>query len=278
MIPSTTLAEAWLYASEHLLARPEWVDTTIVLHIEDPRRIRRADRAVADTLDAFLVSHANHSHHTVAETIFPGYEYVRRGVAGVLKDYPDEVYPKIKHHPEARRWGTYAHRLLRRVDRDGNEYKPLETLIKKMQQAKPVRAAYELGLGLEFDLSTYDDDVDRSSRLGGPCLSHLSFKLINEHVHLTAVYRSHHYIHRAYGNLLGLARLQSFVADQVGVPTGPLVCHSTMALLEHGKKRGWNKSEVEVVVRACRAARTASEQLELAHVRERQHSPPENNA
>src|SRR5262249_9798940 len=149
---------------------------------------------------------------------------------------------KIESHPDTRRWGTYAQRILRRVIRKGNQYNPLADLIQKMRQKQPVRASYELGLGLSSELATHDDDEDRRSRLGGPCLSHLSFKLIEKKVHLTAVYRSHYYIHRAYGNLLGLARLQSFVAQQVDVSTGPLVCHSTMALLEHGQQ-GWNKGE-----------------------------------
>jgi hypothetical protein len=264
LIPSATLAEAWLDAAEHLLARPDWVDTTVVLHIDDPKRIRRADRSVAETLDAFLISHDQHSHHTVAETIFPGYEYVRRGVDGVFKTYPDQIFPRIKSHPDSRRWGTYAQRILRRVDAEGKRYSPLEDMIGKMRQKKPVKASYELGLA--FDIATYDDDEHRSSRMGGPCLSHLSFKLIDEKVHLTAVYRSHYYIHRAYGNLLGLARLQSFVADQVGVTTGPLVCHSTMAMLEMDRKFGWKKREVEALIRACRAARGGSVEQKQAAV------------
>ena len=250
LISSLTLADAWLEAAEHLLVQPHWLDTTVVLHIEAPEKVRRADRAVADTLDRFLVSHDNHSHHTVAETIFPGYEFVRRGVDGVYK-YPDEIFPRIDGHEDSRWWGTYAQRILRRVDPDGNQYSPLADLIEKMRQTSPVKASYEVGIAL--DIATYSDDKHRSSRMGGPCLSHLSFKLLDKKVHLTALYRSHYYVHRAYGNLLGLARLQSFVAKQVGVGTGPLVCHSTMAQLEVNK--GWKKAEIEPLVRACRAAR-----------------------
>ena len=108
-----------------------------------------------------------------------------------------------------------------------------------------------LGLGFGFDLAVYDDDADRGSRMGGPCLSHLSFKFIDDHVELTAIYRSHYYIQRTYGNLIGLARLLSFVADQVGVPPGPLVCHSTMAMMECGRDWGWLKNEVSPLVARC---------------------------
>ncbi|WP_437486758.1 hypothetical protein WME75_04430 [Sorangium sp. So ce1014] len=252
LIQGTTLAQSWLDACEHLLAQPGWVDTTVVLHIKEPARVRRHDKAVAEALDAFLIAHDQYNSHTVAETIFPGYEYVHRGLDGVYKSYPDEIFPRIKDHPQFRHWGTYAHRLLRRTDCNGREYNPLAELIKKMRQKNPVRASYEVGLGFGFDLATYDDDEDRGSRLGGPCLSHLSFKLIGGKVHLTVMYRSHYYIQRAYGNLLGLARLQAFVAEQVGVATGPLVCHSTMAVLEHGKKWGWKKGEVAPLLVTCR--------------------------
>jgi hypothetical protein len=259
LILVASLAQGWVEACEHLLTKPDWVDTTVVLHIDEPFRVRRPDRAVAEALDAFLAAHNRYSNHTVAETIFPGYEYVRRGVDGVYKGYPDEIYPHIKDLPEISRWGTYAHRLLRRRDEQGNEYNPLEACINKMRQKQPVRASYEVGFGFGFDLATYDDNEDRGHRLGGPCLSHLSFKLIKERVHLTALYRSHHYVQRAFGNLLGLARLQAFVAEQVGVRQGPLVCHSTMALLDHGKKKdkrtqeekGWRESEVSPLISHC---------------------------
>jgi hypothetical protein len=199
-----------------------------------------------------LTDRSQFSSHTVAETIFPAYEYVRGGVDGVYQVYPEEIYPQIEKHPDARHWGSYAYRLLRRRDPTGKIYNPLESCIEKMRDRQPKRAAYEIGLGFGFDLATYDDDEDRRYRMGGPCLSHLSFKFLEGKVHLTAIYRSHYYIHRAFGNLLGLARLQSFVADQVGVQSGPLVCHSTMAVAEHGNNFEWNKTDVRELVNRCR--------------------------
>ena len=254
LISVDTLAQAWLEASLHLLAIPRWTDTTTVLHIARPTMVRPEDQAVADILDEFLVTHSRYSHHTVAETIFPGYEYITHGVKGVYSTYPEDIFPRIKHHSDMRHWGTYAYRLLRRRDDKGNEYNPLEYCIEKMKDRARKRAAYELGLGFGFDLATYDDDDDRGDRMGGPCLSHLSFKVIDNTVHLAAIYRSHYYVHRAYGNLLGLARLQSFVADQIELPLGPLVCHSTMAVLEHGSQWGWPKREVPPLLSRCRDA------------------------
>jgi len=256
LIQGKTLARGWLEACEHLLTTRGWQDTTVVLSVDEPALMSREDKCVADTLNTFLVSHNQPNNHTVAETIFPGYEYIHRGVDGVFKTYPDELYPRLESHDDTRNWGTYAHRLLRRTDRKGKPYNPLEVLINKMREKRPVRASYEIGLGLDVDVATYDSDEDRKSRLGGPCLSHLSFKLLDKSIHLTVMYRFHYYVQRAFGNLLGLARLQSFVAKQVGVSIGPLVCHSTLAVLDHEK--GWKKSAIPPLVTACRAHLTSA--------------------
>ena len=263
LINAVTLAQAWLDACVHLRNCPGAMDTTVVLNVTEPTLVRPQDDSIAESLDAFLVEHGGFSNHTVAETIFPGYEYVHRGIDGVYNVYPNVIYPKIKDHPDMRHWGAYAYRLLRRQAHDGTTYNPLERCIEKMKDKRPKRAAYEVGLGFGFDLALYDDDSDRNARMGGPCLSHLSFKLINDRIHLTALYRSHYYIQRAYGNLLGLARLQAFVAEQVNVASGPLVCHSTMAVLEHGAGAHWTKNEVSTLISRCEelTIRTAATQL-----------------
>lgn len=269
LVAVDTVAEGWLHACLHLLGRPGWADTTVILHISHPDLVRRQDRAVELALDRFLVAHNRHGNHTVAETLFPGGAYVRHGTRGVFNEYPEEIYPRIRNHPDMRRWGTYAIRLLRRRGEDGKEYNPLECCIRKMKDVQPKRAAYELGLGFGFDLATYDDDDDRGLRMGGPCLSHLSFKFIDGAVHLTAMYRSHYYIERAFGNLLGLTRLQAFVAGETDAKVGSLVCHSTMATLDRGRqavhrgsapaRAGWLKSEIRPLLLNCQAAMQMSD-------------------
>jgi hypothetical protein len=87
----------------------------------------------------------------------------------------------------------------------------------------------------EYDLPLYNTVDDEGRRRGGPCLSHLSFKLFSGRVHLTAIYRSHDYRYKVLGNLLGLARLQACVSDQVGLPMGSLVVHSTYGFVEKSK-------------------------------------------
>lgn len=248
VIEATTLAEAWLRGSEHLARTADWLDFTVLLHVEQPGLVRRADRDVALALDKFLTDRGAFGHHTVAETIFPGYEYRAHGVRGVYEVYPDEIYPAMEPHPDCR-WGTYAHRLLRRKGPDGKVYNPLKDCITRMHDKKRKRAAYELGLG--FELPLFDDDTDRGSRMGGPCLSHLSFKVMpGDRLQLTALYRLHYYTQRVYGNLLGLARLQEFVAKQADLEVGPLVCHSTMAQLDH--QDVCSKPDLRALLASCR--------------------------
>src|SRR5690606_18205446 len=102
----------------------------------------------------------------------------------------------------------------------------LEKIIEKLVAVREgsvsnFKAAYELGVSdpqtdlmnryneIGFELPTYNSAVDRHMYMGSPCLSHLTFKLMDGKLDLTAIYRSHYYAERALGNLIGLAQLQS---------------------------------------------------------------------
>ncbi|MCA1812169.1 MAG: hypothetical protein LC623_09200, partial [Halobacteriales archaeon] len=169
------------------------------------------------------------------ELIFPGAEYRRNGMEGVYQAYPQQIEEFRRH--DAHHWGTYAERMLRVTladgtilhGKDGLPLNPLRTLIHKMKRAnnggQAAHACYELSINRPWR----DDNVIR----GSPCLSHLSFKLYNHAVHLTAIYRNHDYTFKVPGNLLGLARLQAAVAREIGGSVGPLVIHSTQAYLDN---------------------------------------------
>ena len=113
------------------------------------------------------------------------------------------MYPSIKKHPSIR-WGTYAHRLVHRNGADGKQINPLKQMIDKMKNElaapRPKKSCYELGIAEgEYDLPLYSPVQDGTRRMGGPCLSHLSFKLFDGAVHLTALYRSHDYGYKVPG-------------------------------------------------------------------------------
>ena len=234
LIEVDTRLDAWMTAADYLLKRNPVLN--LILAIGSP-----TTGGSNPTIDKFLTGEGQSPMHTVAETIFPGCEYHRRGLRGVFDFYPETVYPAIKKHPQIR-WGTYAYRLVRRRVAGGKDINPLKQMIDKMQSEiatpGPKKSCYELGVAVgEYDLPLYSPAGDGTRRMGGPCLSHLSFKLFEDAVHLTAFYRSHDYRHKVPGNLLGLARLQCCVAREIGRDIGSLTVHSSYAYLGGSKTK-----------------------------------------
>lgn len=255
-IEAPTPVGAWLQACEHLLDRANWRDYTLVLEITEPLALPPVDRAAHEVLDSFLTRKGGLPVSTVVNTIFPAQLYLRQGIQGVYERYPTDIYPQIRKHPDYK-WGTYFHRLLQRTGPDGRLIHPLRDMIAKLRvqlaQPGPNRATYEAGtIDIVEDIPIYAPHLDRNRPIGGPCLSHLSFKIGHAgELRLDALYRSHFYVQRALGNLFGLAHLQNFVAEQVGAPVGALVCHSTMGQLDL-KSGCWGKEDVRALLNACR--------------------------
>jgi hypothetical protein len=253
-VEAKTCPEVWLKAADHLLKQPEFTAYSMILDIETPVAMTPADFRVFDQVDNFLRNHKQYPLVTVAGTIFPGGLYKTHGAEGVFEIYPKEVYAKAKES-----WGTYAYRLVRRVRQDGSEMNPLQVLVEKLQRqlktTHPLRAAYELNAVDCFaDIPLYDPALDSTRTLSQPCLSHLSFRIRGgTSLMLTALYRSHYYVEKTLGNLLGLAQLQAFVAKEAGLSIGPLICHSTFATLER-KNGEWDKSDLEALIAKCHKA------------------------
>ncbi|MEZ5972602.1 MAG: hypothetical protein R3C31_12390 [Hyphomonadaceae bacterium] len=259
-IEAQTCVEAWLAACDYLTQSDDaWRAYNVVLEIAEPLKLGEDERAVVGILDQFLTDRGGMPFNTVVNTIFPAQLYQRHGAEGVYERYLSEVYPQIEKHPDCS-WGTYAQRILCRTDALGETIYPLRDLVNKLkgqlQMSGPNRAVYELGLIDPFmDIPIYDPAQDRTRPIGGPCLSHLSFKLgPDRRLHLTALYRSHWYVQRALGNLFGLAHLLHFVADEAGLKLGSLICLSSMAQLDT-KPKAWGKGDVKTLLAQFHAAK-----------------------
>lgn len=238
------LVPTWRAAARHLLTKPNRTDRNLMLEIADPNRLSDDDRGALKSVSTALSrTDKKRSLETVANTIFPQGLYLQHGRAGLYSAHR-RIMARIKEG-----WGTYFDRMTNRIDRDGRPVNPLEVIIKKLQRsAQPghqtIQSAYELcasdptadlveSAEMGCELSTYDPGRDANITRGGPCLSHLSFKLTDgTHVDLTAMYRSHNYCARALGNLVGLSRLLAFVAKESGLRVGALSCLSTHAVLD----------------------------------------------
>jgi len=249
-ISTRTATEAWLQALNLLATMEARCAYNVILDIEDPIILPPVDKQIVELVDELLVAHDKHPVATVAGTIFPASHYRQRGARGVLEDFPNKVYPKIK-----KSWGTYAGRMLTRRDRSGQETRPLEVIIRKLRQqtshSAPKRAIYEVSLIDVFaDLPIYDPALDAKRAMNQPCLAHLSFKLREDRgLMLTALYRNHYYVERALGNLIGLSQLLYFVARESGLEPRGLVCHSTFARLDFDG--GWTVGEINSLLEKC---------------------------
>ena len=248
-----TVGEAWLKGIAHLIGQPSHRAFNVVLDIETPTVYLAADKQVYNLVDTFLRLHGT-SVETVSDTIFPAKLYKREGTSGVYDTYPNKVFPKIKANPN-NWWGTYAHRLVHRMDHTGKIIQPLKRAIDRLKAEKKLpgpaqaHAAYEVNLcdAFEMDIALADASMKgHNKRYGGPCLSHLSFKLVDhEEVSMIAFYRSHYYIARAYGNLVGLSQLLKFVARESGLKAGFITCISSYAQIDTSP---WGIAQVKALV------------------------------
>lgn len=245
------IVPVWLAAVNGLEANKR-EGRNFILEISDPTHITAADRKVISIVDGALREGSKTSIKTVAGTIFPQAMYVRYGHPAFYQEFKTRMVRAKKKNT----WGTYALRIIeRRAVNPKETVNPLEQIIIKLNRAahggQPFKAVYELGVvepaedldsldAFGCELPTFDVKIDGNIVRGGPCLSHLSFKLTDrKQVDLTAIYRYHYYCQRTLGNLIGLSQLLLFVANESKLKVGTLTCISTQAALD---LESWSKS------------------------------------
>jgi hypothetical protein len=264
-IEAATPTQTWLEAAIYLAQQENRTLFNLILGVREPTTLTAEDFCVHDVVNDFLEAHDKQPLVTTAGTIFPGGLYLQGGAKAVYSEFP-ALYKKFRGQ-----WGTYAGRMLcRTIVSHGRECSPLEALIEKLKAQSDqghMRAAYEMKIYDDTetcDISTYEPTTDCNMTIGQPCLTHLSFKLLQDRsVSLTALYRTHFYIEKTLGNLLGLGQLLSFVAEEAGLTVGTLVCHSTMAQLDVAASKdgskGWNHADVDILLKQCRRQYVTSE-------------------
>lgn len=245
------IVEAWFAAATHLLACQNRTAFNLILEVHRPQLIEGTDNGILKQVDSAIRAGSNGklTLPTVIGTIFPQALYKAYGRQDMYEKYRSMLARGRKPHS----WGTYADRMMTRQGKDGMSIiNPLNIIVEKLKANaspghNPYKSAYELGIAdpeadllpwphikdIGGDIPTYNAAFDANQMRGLPCLSHVSFKLVDrEHVNMVAVYRSHHYCARALGNLLGLSNLLNFVATEAGLSVGILTCISTHAELD----------------------------------------------
>jgi hypothetical protein len=256
------VSTAWVAALETLVnSGGDAVNLTVA--IADPTAEHEGVRLA---LDRFIGERRRARRHsvelvsTVANTLFPSAWYVpdRLGADAAEHLYELERSTRLVTRRRNPR-GTYFERMVAWPG-PKEEFNQLDQAVRRLRSAR--ERGHQRGHEYEVGLAMPADEIaapvlvagkDRSTR-GFPCLSHLSFSLLHGVVNLLAVYRSHDFISRGYGNYLGLGRVLHFVAQESGFPPGELTCVSASATAEINRGGNFGRERVEALLEDCQAA------------------------
>lgn len=270
LIEGETIPEVWLKAVRFLSKEQGREFFDLVLHVKNPTVANVADKSTIQRVESFLRMHKGMPVSTVAETIFPMSYYKRGGKDAVYNDYVRDILEiRDGRDNEHNGWGLYALRMINFNLPNGETFNQLEKVIEKVGFKVKYQNCFEVNASEELrrnyfedetaaaDLSIFDPSTDSGRYYGGPCLSHVSFKRDKraESMRLNATYRSHFYIQRALGNLIGLSNLLLFISKETGQNIGPLTINATYAKLDIGSdnKGTWTFKNVIELIDECEA-------------------------
>jgi len=215
-----SVSEGWLGACEALLGPRE--ANHLLIRMSNPLPEDGAIRADAETLIASL---GYQPIDEVRNTIFPA------EVAADLPDPDDLSGDYVEHYDFIKGLGsphgTYFGRMCGYPRTDGTTANQLASTAAKLRRARAGakwKAIYEINIYSEFK--------DRKKQRGFPCMSHLSLHLDGDRLDCMATYRSHDLMRKGYGNYLGLAELQRYMAAASGFMPGELAVLAGHAVLE----------------------------------------------
>lgn len=257
--PQRSIDRAWIEALAAALNERDGRLLHVVLTVEHPDAPN--SRLVA--LNDELLVPVQHSVSTVASTLFPSSTYADPLIS-YEPDMPAEKLAKLDSAAEdlyeryrqmlptiqtfaGNSHGTYFGRLVSWPGKEGDGYNQLAVRVRQLRGHRKARKkiANAADLVLEGSAEVETQREDDSTATGGaglqvykstderqqafPCLVHIDISVIRDELNILAVYRHWHMITKAYGNLIGLTRLQHFLAQQAGYRVGELMVHGTVA-------------------------------------------------
>lgn len=129
--------------------------------------------------------------------------------------------------------GTYFGRMV--AYPRGEDEEPADQLTDTVRKLR-AELRYSGSKSSRYEINIYSERKD-TSPMSFPCLAHVSVHLHQGHLHMQAVYRNEYLVGRAYGNYLGVAQLQAYIAEQAGTEIGELLMTINHVELESGNKR-----------------------------------------
>lgn len=254
-----TITTAWLATAEYLNGNGrerEEFDLVVAMADAAPARI---DPGVVAAVDALLKRKGFFSVETVANTIFPAQLAATSPTREQLYSRYLALLPRLRKLPKNGK-GLYFERLIRYPLQDEpDRANQIEMIIRDLKAQLARRQLKQGPLGSAYEAQIYAPGKDRLPQ-GFPCMSSLSFQLDGNALRLSATYRNQYYIQKALGNFLGLARLQRFVANAVGLEQGPLTIHAFHACINPQVSKG----ETATLLRRCLSLGAPPQQQEAA--------------
>lgn len=234
VIEAANVSRAWLKAIQYLLdCGGECFN--LVAHIKRPTEL---DPPIHSAYRRLISGHGLLTLKQVTYTIFPRSLYLSSGRNGdkLFETYnrSNGVYERLQRKYKRRfGWGSYFRRMTC-YPASGGPRNQLKDIIDMLQcRARICKGAYTISIQVP--------GVDGRRTRGGPCLNYIALQLDSPRVlNMLAVYRSHDFIERAYGNYLGLAHLMEFLCEQIDYSMGTLTCLSSRASIGNlGGRASW---------------------------------------
>jgi hypothetical protein len=226
-IEADNVSAGWLGACAAFLAIDASEANHLLIRMQDPLP---EDASVRADAERFLTALGCQPIDEVRNTIFP---------AEVAADLPEpadlsaeyrELYDFIKRLGSPH--GTYFGRMCAYPGGDDQLDEQLAVTASKLSRArsgKRWKATYEINI--------YSERKDGRKQRGFPCMSHLAFQLDGDRLDCLATYRSHDLILKGYGNYLGVAELQRYLAAATGFHPGELSVLAGHAVLDLSRRR-----------------------------------------
>jgi thymidylate synthase len=191
---------------------------------------------IRNILDASLSAAGKYTSATTANTIFPISLWNPKRSPQELYDRYNRILPILKRLDRHNMYGLYFERLIAYGDIHHNQ---LEYIIKTYKSGNHRRSALQASI---FD--PLKDQKNQRQR-GFPCLQQIAFipnsELKEMDVH--GFYATQYLYERAYGNLLGIARLGYFVAHELEFKLARV--HCTASIAKYGNVQRSNLRELE---------------------------------
>jgi hypothetical protein len=227
-IEEADLSVAWAKALRLACANGREVAPLIVSVVAQEDGSIRETPSIRSEIEAVLKTAKKQSVETVAGTIFPQSLWNPKAPRAQLFDRYTRILPKLKTANKLNRNGMYFERMI-----DGGpsaQPNQLEHIIATFTERSGVRRSM-------LQVATFDPKVDhsREARKMFPCLQHVTFAPSEGALNINAFYATQFLVERGYGNYLGLCRLGTFVAHELGLPLGRLTCLVGVAQCELSK-------------------------------------------